>query len=161
MNALQPKTREAVLAIAAWQIGVTEAPANSNNVKYNTWYYGHAVSGSEYKWCMVFVQWVFHEAGFNLYKTASCGTLMNRYKQAKQWVTKDYKPGDIIIFDFPNTKYDTDHVGILESIDKDGNLITIEGNTGTGNDVNGGAVMRRVRPLKHVKGACRPMYNIG
>ena len=45
-------------------------------------------------------------------------------------------------------------------LDKDGNLVTIEGNTGTGNDANGGAVMRRVRNPKYVTGACRPGYNM-
>ena len=35
MTALQPRTREAVLQIAAWQLGVLESPAGSNAVKYN------------------------------------------------------------------------------------------------------------------------------
>ena len=34
MKTLVPKTRDAVLAIAAWQIGVTESPAGSNRQKY-------------------------------------------------------------------------------------------------------------------------------
>lgn len=48
-----------LLQIAASQVGTKESPANSNNVKYNTWYYGHAVSGSAYPWCAVFVEWCF------------------------------------------------------------------------------------------------------
>ena len=160
MKTLTPKTREAVLAIAAWQVGVLESPSGSNRVKYNTDYYGRAVSGAAYPWCMAFVWWVFREAGFNLYKTASCTALANRYRQAGQWVTSGYKPGDIVMFDFSGKQSKTEHVGILESIDKDGNLITIEGNTGTGNDANGGAVMRRTRNPKYVTGACRPGYNI-
>ena len=29
----------------------------TNNVKYNTWFYGHEVDGSNYPWCAVFVSW--------------------------------------------------------------------------------------------------------
>ena len=159
MTELKPKTREAVLQIAQWQLGVLESPAGSNRVKYNDAYYGKTVQGSSYPWCMVFVWWVFSQAGFNLYKTASCSALATRYKNAGQWVTGGYKPGDIAMFDFSGKKKKTEHVGIVLDIDKDGNLITIEGNTAVGNDSNGGAVMMRSRSLKLVTGACRPGYN--
>lgn len=155
MKTLKPKTREAVLQIAAWQIGMTESPAGSNRVKYAEDY---GMNGQP--WCMMFVWWVFREAGFNLYKTASCTALTNRYKAAGQWVTSGYKPGDIVMFDFSGKRAKTEHVGIVESIDKDGDLITIEGNTGTGNNANGGCVMRRVRAVKYITGACRPGYNM-
>lgn len=154
MKTLTPKTRDAVLQIAAWQIGVQEAPAGSNRQKY-----GEAYGMNGVAWCMIFIWWVFREAGFNLHKTASCTTLANRYKASGQWVTSGYKPGDIVMFDFSGKRSKTEHVGILESIDKAGNLITIEGNTGTGNDANGGQVMRRTRSIKYVTGACRPGYN--
>lgn len=160
MTVINPKTREAVLQIAAWQVGVLESPAGSNKVKYNTWFYNRAVSGSAYPWCMAFVQWVFYEAGFHLYRTASCTALADRYKTAKQWVTSNYKPGDIIMFDWSGKRAKTEHVGILEQIDSNGNLITIEGNTAIGNESNGGAVMRRTRDPKFVTGACRPQYNL-
>jgi len=155
MKTLTPRTREAVLQIAAWQLGVLETPAGSNRVKYAQEY---GLNGQP--WCVMFVWWVFHEAGFNLYKTARCTTLTGRYKAAGQWVTSGFKPGDIAMFDFSGKKGKTEHCGIVESIDRDGNLITIEGNTGVGNDANGGAVMRRVRELRFVTGACRPNYNM-
>ena len=47
MTALQPRTREAVLQIAAWQLGVLESPAGSNAVKYNEAFYGRRVAGSD------------------------------------------------------------------------------------------------------------------
>ena len=50
---------EAYMALASEQVGVTEYPSGSNKVKYNTWYYGWAVSGSSYPWCAVFVSWIF------------------------------------------------------------------------------------------------------
>ena len=75
IGTLKAKTRAAVLRIASWQEGVVEMPSGSNKVKYNDAYYGRTVSGRAYAWCMVFVWWVFREAGFSLYKTARCSRL--------------------------------------------------------------------------------------
>lgn len=155
MSDIQMRTREAVLQIASWQIGVLESPPGSNKVKYAKWF---GMDGAP--WCMMFVQWVFHEAGFNLHRTASCTTLANRYRDAKKWVTSGYKPGDIVMFDWSGKRSKTEHVGIVESVAPDGTLTTIEGNTAVGNDSNGGAVMRRSRELRYVTGACRPDYNV-
>ena len=149
-----------VLKIARAELGVREQPAGSNQVKYNSWYYGKEVSGSAYPWCMVFVQWVFAQAGEPIgYKTASCTLLMNWAKQQGRWLTSDYRPGDVLIFDFGGDGQ-PDHTGILEEIRKDV-LICIEGNTSTSSDDNGGAVMRRMRAPGQVLGAYRPAYQDG
>ena len=160
MTALSPRTRAAVLQIAAWQIGVLESPAGSNRVKYNTAYYGREVSGKAYPWCMAFVWWVFQEAGFHLFKTASCSAFVGQYKAKSpgQIVRANYRPGDIVFFDFSGKNAKTEHVGIVESVAADGTLTTIEGNTGTGNDANGGAVMRRKRKQGLVTCGVRPGY---
>lgn len=159
METIQPRTRAAVLRIAGWQEGVVETPSGSNKVKYNDAYYGRAVSGKAFAWCMVFVWWVFREAGFNLWKTASCTAFVNRYRvyAPKQIVTGDYKPGDIVFFDFSGKRKKTEHCGIVTAVDG-GNVLTVEGNTGTGNDANGGAVMRRTRRVGLVTCAIRPGY---
>jgi len=50
----------------------------TNNVKYNTWFYGHEVDGSNYPWCAVFVSWCADKAGITtdiMPKTASAGIL--------------------------------------------------------------------------------------
>lgn len=52
-------TADMIIATAKAELGVKESPKNSNNVKYNTWFYGKTVSGSAYPWCMVFVCWVY------------------------------------------------------------------------------------------------------
>lgn len=49
-----------IIARAIGEVGITEYPPNSNNVKYNTWFYGRAVQGSKYPWCATFVSWVFN-----------------------------------------------------------------------------------------------------
>lgn len=150
-------TAEKILEIARSQIGARESPANSDNVKYNTAYYGREVSG-KYPWCAVFVWWVFREAGApELYygggETAYCPTLMSFHK--KQAVT-DYRPGDIVFFNFSG-RSSAGHVGICESWD--GTYITtIDGNTGSASEDNGGAVLRRRRHKKFIVGAYRPEY---
>ena len=158
--AREEKTLRSVLFAAASQIGVQESPTGSNRVKYNTEYYGREVSGKAYPWCMAFVWWVFREAGFHLFKTASCSAFVGQYKAKSpgQIVRANYRPGDIVFFDFTGKRTKTEHVGIVESVAADGTLTTIEGNTGMGNDANGGAVMRRKRKQGLVTCAVRPGY---
>ena len=148
------RTRDDVLKIAAWQLGVLENPAGSNRQKY-----GEAYGMNGQPWCVMFVWWVFREAGFNLRKTASCTDLSNAYKAAGQWVASGYKPGDIVMFDFTGNRSKTEHCGIVEKVNGK-TLTTIEGNTGTASNANGGAVMRRTRDVRFVTGACRPRYNL-
>lgn len=50
-----------LLAIASAEIGITEYPPNSNNVKYNTWFYGKPVQGKKYPWCCTFISYIFNE----------------------------------------------------------------------------------------------------
>ena len=146
-------TFEDVLTIAKAEIGYTEIPADSNRTKYGRWF---GLNGQP--WCMMFIMWCFFEAGgyeMPPIHTASCGSLMRAAQQEGQWVTGNYQPGDVVIFDFPNTQYKTDHCGIVWQA-MEGELLTIEGNTSVDNDSNGGEVMARVRPVAHVLGAWRP-----
>ena len=147
-----------LLDIARRQIGVKESPPSSNNVRYNTWYYGREVSGNAYPWCAVFAAWVFDQARVKLpIRTASCGALMRAAQSAGQWVTGDYRPGDVVIYDFPGGAK-TDHCGIVESVD--GTYISaIEGNTSSTNNADGGAVERRARKFAQIVGAVRPSYD--
>lgn len=143
-----------VALLAATQVGISESPPGSNNVRYNTWYYGREVSGSRYPWCMVFVQWVFAQAGVALpQRTASCGALMRAAQMSGEWVTADYHPGDVVIYDFPGGAA-TDHCGIVESV-TDSGVVAIEGNTGSGSDADGGQVQRRSRAFSVIVGAVR------
>ena len=143
-----------VALLAATQVGISENPPSSNNVRYNTWYYGREVSGSSYPWCMVFVQWVYAQLGVALpQRTASCGALMRAAQMSGQWVTADYRPGDVVIYDFPGGAA-TDHCGIVESV-TDSGVVAIEGNTGSGSDADGGQVQRRSRAFSVIVGAVR------
>lgn len=148
---------ERILAVARKEIGVRENPAGSGNVKYNTWYYGRPVSGSGFAWCVVFCQWAYEQAGLSLPRlTASCSSLLAWYKAYEpECIVKKPVPGDLVIFDWPNTSARTDHIGIVEYA-KGNELITIEGNTSIANDSNGGRVMRRNRNKKYVVAYIHP-----
>jgi hypothetical protein len=108
---------------------------------------------------MMFLQWLFYQAGAAALlpvKTASCGTLMRAAQAAGLWVTGGYRPGDLVIYDFPGGAA-TDHCGIVETAEAAA-ITAIEGNTAEGNDANGGMVMRRRRDLRLIVGALRPRY---
>ena len=159
-------TVQKVLATAAAEVGTKESPANSNNVKYNTWYYGRAVSGARYSWCVTFVQWVIGQCGGSKLlnagkKTASCSVLADYAKKKNLWVTGNYQPGDLVFMNFSNTTA-TQHIGIVEKV-KDGYIYTIEGNTSSGDSgsqSNGGMVARRQRALRYIVGGYRPKYEL-
>ena len=154
-----------LLDIARSQIGITEYPPNSNNVKYNTVYYGQTVYdglwGCTFPWCVTFVWWCFRAADlkelfFGGGRTANCGTLADYYMEHGQFVTSGYKAGDIVFFDFGS---EFQHVGIIEKANGDGTYTTIEGNTSNyGSQDNGGAVCRKVRLMMNICGAGRPNY---
>ena len=146
-------TARDVLNIARNDLGYKESPAGSNRTKYGEWY---GLNGQP--WCMMAIQFWLNQAGVPVpLKTASCGSFMRAAQAHGQWVTGGYQPGDIVIMDFPGNKFRTDHCGIVVTALTDG-VRTIEGNTGVGNDSNGGEVMERTRPLSVILGAYRPHY---
>lgn len=149
-------TVKKLLDLARGELGVSESPAGSNKVKYND-----AYGGGPKAWCCVFIWWLFRQAeASKLFygggKTAYAPTLLTFHRKAGQAVVGDYRPGDVIFFDF-NGNGLPDHVGLCESWDGQ-NITTIDGNTGEGNEANGGAVMRRTRSGKTICGAYRPAY---
>ena len=153
-----------ILEKAKSYIGLTEAPYGSNNVIFNTDYYGRPVFGDKYPWCMTFVWDIFRMCGasnifFNGNGTASCPELMEWAKRKGKFVTGNYKPGDVLFFDFDSIK-DGDHTGFCIS-DNGTTVTTVEGNTSSddyGSQSNGGGVFRRNRSKSIITGAYRPDY---
>ena len=153
-----------IISIARAEIG-TKA-TNIKKCKYNNWFYGTTVSGSGYDWCETFVQWVFHQAGASslLYtKTANCGYAAKAFQDHGRLKMSGFKRGDVVFFHWTNERstlvpgtYVSDHVGIIESVNGDNTITTIEGNTGSSSN---GEVMRRVRSLSTVSCAGRPAYD--
>lgn len=137
------------------EVGTSEYPPNSNDVKYNTWYYGKAVSGSAYPWCAAFVSWLFKDTDL-CKKTASCADMLAWFEKRGQ-VVKNPQAGDIVFFKYSTNSRKTNHVGIVVGVQ--GNLIsTVEGNTSVTSQDNGGSVMQR-RRNSHIVAYARPLYD--
>lgn len=83
--------RDRFLALAEAQVGTKESPANSNKVKYNTWFYGSAVSGSAYPWCAVFVCWVLLSGATAT--SAEPSDFSAYIKKFQTWLNTNYKTG--------------------------------------------------------------------
>ena len=142
---------EKVIEIAKKYVGVTEYPPNSNNVVFNTKFYGREVSGVNYPWCCAFIWYIHNEAGVDIKKTASCAELGAWFKNNGKFKTSDPKVGDIVFFKFSGSSRWTNHVGLV--IEVNGNtLTTIEGNTSSdnkGSQNNGGMVAIRTRKINN------------
>ena len=130
---------KAFVATAKKEVGTKES--GNNNVKYNTWYYGHSVSGDNYAWCAVFVAWCANKTFGNnkrIPKNALAhGIQQDIVTKGGKWIlngsfaktaesAKKCKPGDIFTID-PNHNGRADHVGIIEKVSGT-TLYTIEGN---------------------------------
>lgn len=159
---------ERVIEVARRELGYFEYPAGSNNTKYGEVY---GLQGQP--WCVIFLWWVFRQAGesaafFGGAKTASCGTLLRWYRAQGQTVpVEQVQPGDIVILNFYGTQ-DTEHCGLVTKKSDIINLSTglpysvwtIEGNTSPsdGSQSNGGMVCEKLRYPSQIVGVCRPKY---
>lgn len=154
-------SKEAIVKVAATQIGVKESPSGSNKVKYAEWY---GMNGQP--WCAMFVSWCAAMAGVAdvVGKYAYCPYFVDYFKKKGWWLDREEKPqpGDIVFFS--NGKRAC-HVGIVEKRNGTVSVTTIEGNTSTTSNDNGGAVMRRVRKYGsvgsswYIMGFGRPDYS--
>ncbi len=124
---------EKIVQIAKGEIGVKET--SSNNVKYNTWYFGHAVSGGDsYAWCGVFVAWCGDQAGISqsILPVYRSSTQYKEFYEAKGLYYKyssgyTPKPGDLIFFDWSGRRSNIAHIGIVVACEG-GYITTVEGN---------------------------------
>lgn len=151
-------TSKQIIDYETSQVGVTEYPPNSNDVIFNTAYYGHEVSGSDYPWCCVFQWYCFNQFQPCLIKkTASCQDLAQWFKDNGKWGSTA-KVGAVVFFKFNTNSRWTNHVGlVIEVMDGGAKIKTIEGNTSVNSDDNGGAVMVRTRS-SNIVGYGYPAY---
>lgn len=155
-------TAKDIITKAESYIGTKEVPSGSNNVIFNTHYYGGAVSGAAYPWCMAFVWDIFRMCGASdlaHIKTAYCPAYENAARTAGESVDLfDGQYGDVVLFDFSGKRRLAGHVGFIVENLGNGRYITIEGNTSVTSNDNGGAVMRRTRTTGVIKSIMRPKY---
>ena len=150
---------EAILNIAWSQVGTISN--GSNDVVYNDVFYGYHATGENYKWCCVFVWWVFNQAGAGHLlpiKTGRCRDLLSAFQSKGQTVKyEELQPGDIAFMNFDGgiTAY---HVGIVTGIDDKGNVCTIDGNTTMDDGTGNWGVQYKARSRKYFVGYARPDY---
>ncbi|MBJ7935861.1 phage tail tip lysozyme [Bacillus cereus] len=143
-------------AVIAAEIGSTETPADSNKTKYGKWY-----GQDGQPWCDMFQAWCANQVG----ATDICGKFAytpyhaSFFKNKGAWYTTP-KKGDYAFFH--NGKRIC-HIGWVEKVIDSNTVQTIEGNTGSGSNADGGQVQRRKRsisgtPKWKIVGFGRPVY---
>lgn len=153
-------TPSKVLSIAKKEVGTTER-GYTNDVKYNTWFYGRKVSGSAYPWCAAFTSWVLAQAGLkrdvDYPHSAGVAVLFAWFERKGRIISRTkLRAGDLVRYD----KFS--HVGIFSHYEDGGRTaITYEGNTSPGNSGSqrdGGGVWRRRRNIGLIRYGGRPFY---
>lgn len=127
------KTATDIINKALTYLGIKEDPPGSNNVIFNTAYYGRTINHPDYHWCVVGVWYTFRECGaadlfFDGGKTASCASLWDWAKR-KNLTVKSPARGDLVLFDWDGNGK-ANHVGIIKAVRSDGTLDTVEFNVG-------------------------------
>jgi surface antigen len=146
-----------VLDVARSQIGTREGAGGRQK-------YGAAYGMDGVAWCAQFVWWCFREAGASplIPKTAYTPTFAAWFQQRGQG-DRTPRVGSLVFYNWPGDGVDRiQHVGIVEAVNADGTITTIEGNTtsGTaGNQSAGGGVWRRKRATGPVVIYGRPAYD--
>jgi hypothetical protein len=136
-----------MLAVARSQLGYKEGARNST--KYGEWF------GLNYNpWCDMFLAWCADKADEikAVGKFAWTPSHMQKFKDDGTF-GKTPEKGAIVFYKFGKTAYPCNHIGIVESVNKDGTFITIEGNVGN-------SVKRLRRSMKDVVGFGYPKYAV-
>ena len=141
------KLTTAAIQIASTQVGEKEKPLGSNWGHPVQDYIERAGIDSPCAWCMCFQYWCFDEAAKQIgipNPLTKTGSVSHAWQVAYpiHKVLANPQVGDIFIMEF---EAGGGHTGIVESIDPDGTLHTIEGNTDLNGSPEGIGVFRRTR----------------
>jgi len=148
--------QQKALEIAITQLGVQEAPGHKNTGKDVEKYLQSVGLGAGFSWCMAFVYWCHEQAAdamgrkVLMYRT---GGVLEQWRQRKN----NYKVitpqlGDVFIMDYGKGQ---GHTGIVEKVNEDGTINTIEGNTNDDGSREGYEVCRRMRQRAKILGYLR------
>jgi hypothetical protein len=118
------------LAAAQGQVGVTEQPPGSNDSPQIAQYRTATAGSGVGPWCAYFVSWAAAQAGTPLGEagqgfgsvSALCSWAQRTGRATPAGPGVRPNPGDLIV-------WGGRHVGIVESVDADGSIHTIEGNS--------------------------------
>lgn len=129
VNVSGASVAQQMVSVAEGEIGQSEQPPGSNDGPRIA-VYRSAVAGAQpgEPWCADFVSWVAAQAGVPL---GDSGTGFSSVAGITEWASRTGRllapgvtpqPGDLILFG-------DRHVGMVESVNSDGSLNTIEGNS--------------------------------
>jgi hypothetical protein len=163
---MRAKLPSAIVEIATKEIGVEEINGTNcgprvDEYKAATW----LDPKKGWPWCAAFICWVVREAmaatgvtetkTFKRPRTAGAWDLENwsLAQDASTWTKKphrgDIEPGDIVVFKFS-------HVGVAVSKpDKNGYVLSVDGNTDGEGSREGGAVLRKRRNISQIRSRIR------
>lgn len=137
---------------AARRIGVSEEGGNNRGPRIDAWQKRYGMLGQP--WCGIFVGLALEKAGVRGLgaRVASVAAIEEDARAGRAGFrafvsAKQARPGDALI------TRKGGHVGLVERVDEDGTIHTIEGNTGNG------SVQRRAHRPDQVYGAARPRYS--
>lgn len=125
-----------VVDVALSQVGVKEKTGHNDGIPFER----YALPKEQaLAWCARFVRWCFAQLGLalpgNPYEIASVAALQLALVNAGAWMGPDVRPrrGDLVLFNERGLS-DKDrfghHVGLVDRMDDDGRLWTVEGNWG-------------------------------
>jgi surface antigen len=146
-----------VLDVARSQIGTRED--GNGNQKY-----GAAYGMNGQAWCAMFQWWCFREAGASgLIPKAAYTPTFAAWFQSHGQADRTPRPGSLVFYNWPGDGVDRiQHVGIVEAVNGDGTITTVEGNTTSGiagDQSHGGGVWRRRRSTSAVVIYGHPAYD--
>src|SRR3954465_5899413 len=120
---------QAMLNAVRNEVGVAEQPPGSNDSPRIAQYRQATAGSGVGPWCAYFASWAARQAGVPL---GDQGQGLGRVDDVYAWAQRTGKaipngaaahpqPGDLIVWD--------EHIGVVESVDPDGSMHTIEGNS--------------------------------
>jgi hypothetical protein len=128
LNAGGTSAGQAILANARNEVGQAEQPPGSNDSPRIAQYRQATAGSGVGPWCSYFVSWAARGAGVPI---GDGGQGLGRVDDVWAWAERSGKavpaagttpaPGDLIVWD--------EHIGVVESVDPDGRIHTIEGNS--------------------------------
>lgn len=141
-----PPMRAKALAEARKHVGEKESPPGSNIISFSNWY------GLRGPWCAMFASWCYVQAGSKAFKKgehyAYVPYIVHDARAGLNGlaITTAPRAGDLVCFDW-NRDGLADHVGLFNAwkSERAGTFQTVEGNTSTSSDSDGGQVMQRDR----------------
>jgi CHAP domain-containing protein len=119
---------QAIVKIAEGEVGVSEQPPGSNDSPRIAQYRQATAGSGVGPWCAYFASWAARQAGVPL---GDHGQGFGAVSSVWSWAQQTHRampagtkpaPGDLIV-------WGGEHIGIVESVDPNGSIHTIEGNS--------------------------------